>query len=121
MARAEGTPSATAVSRYMGRRFRRSVRVGRSATQGFTVSEALGYQFRDVDWVVVEHDPGEWMRGLPEGELLKAIQEILVEYQEYLEMRFDVARNDEDGEDQWNCLLVRARRGPRESSDHPSA
>lgn len=108
-------PSAAAVSRFLGDRFHRSERVGRGPsgiTAGFTVRRALGHGVRETDWVVVEFEPGyhthSRFSGNAEG-LLKYTQKVLTDYERNLKIRYDVSRNDEDGPDQWNCLLVRTK------------
>lgn len=110
-------PSAAAVSRFLGERFNRSERVGRGptgVTAGFTVRRALGEGLRPTDWVVVEFEPGyhtmaRFGFGTNAEGLLKYTQKVLTDYERNLKIRYDVARNDEDGEDQWNCLLVRTK------------
>lgn len=64
------------------------------------------------NYVVVEYEPGtrRTRNATPEG-LLKLVQAMLIGYQATLKVRYDVARNDEDGPDEWNCLLVRTRKG----------
>lgn len=110
-------PSAAAVSRFLGERFNRSERVGRGPTgitAGFTVKRGLGHGFREVDWVVVEFEPGyhtmaRYGFGRDAEALLKYTQRVLGDYERNLKAKYDVARNDEDGPDQWNCLLVRTK------------
>lgn len=108
-----GTPSASAVSRFLAEHFTRSERVGRGPdgySIGFTVRKALGSEFRPVDWVVVEFEFGYHLRSRMYGRadlLLKNTQKVLVKLEERLVDRYDVSRNDEDGPDEWNCLLVR--------------
>lgn len=41
--------------------------------------------------------------------LLKYTQKVLTDYERNLKAKYDVSRNDEDGPDQWNCLLVREK------------
>lgn len=111
-------PSASAVSRFLGERFNRSERTGRGPTgitAGFTVSRALGEGVRPTDWVVVEFEPGYYtmarfgFRTNAEG-LLEYTQKVLRDYERNLKIKYDVSRNDEDGPDQWNCLLVRHKK-----------
>lgn len=110
-------PSASAVSRFLGERFNRSERVGRGPTgitAGFTVRRALGEGLRPTDWVVVEFEPGyhtmsRFGFGVNADGLLKYTQKVLTDYERNLKIRYDVSRNDEDGPDQWNCLLVRRK------------
>jgi hypothetical protein len=116
-------PSAAAVSRFLGERFNRSERVSpgpTGTTAGFTVRRALGEGVRPTDWVVVEFEPGyHTMSRFKFGEdaegLLKYTQKVLTDYERNLAIKYDVARNDEDGPDQWNCLLV--RRKPEEEKN----
>lgn len=115
-------PSAAAVSRFLGSRFRRSERIGpgpTGITHGFTVRRALGHGLRETDWVTVEFEPGynlqSRLSGYPDL-LLKNTQKVLVEFERKLKARYDVSRNDEDGEDQWNCLLVRHKKTEEEKS-----
>lgn len=105
-------PSASAVSQFMGRRFTRAEKLGGGGyTEGFTVRMALGHNVRPTDWVTVEYEPGAWKRArMDEDRLLEKTQKILAVYQRNLETAYDVARNDEDGPDQWNCLLVRIKK-----------
>lgn len=109
-------PSETVVSRFLGTRFLRSRRQGEVISAGFTVRRALGYGLRETDWVVVEHEASsrdQWT--LTEEALLEKEQKALVVYEEFLKGRYDVARNDEDGPDEWNCLLVRNKTEREES------
>lgn len=109
-------PSASAVSAYMNKAFARSDSSGRGpASRGFRVSRGFGHQVREVDWVAVDYEPGwsaqfHYLSELndPAG-LLKVTQKMLNDYAEYLGERYDVARNDEDGSEEWNCLLVRKK------------
>jgi hypothetical protein len=109
-------PSAAAVSRFLGERFNRSERTHRGptgVTKGFTVRQALGQGLRETDWVVVEFEPGYHLHNLyfnRPDELLKYTQRVLGDYERNLKVKYDVARNDEDGPDQWNCLLVRTKK-----------
>lgn len=110
-------PSAAAVSRFLGERFNRSERVGpgpTGITAGFTVRRGLGHVLRKVDWVVVEFEPGyhtmaRFGFGTDAEGLLKYTQKVLTDYERNLKAKYDVSRNDEDGPDQWNCLLVREK------------
>jgi hypothetical protein len=107
-------PSASAVSAFMGRRFTRAEKLGGSAgySEGFTVREALGKNVRETDWVTVEYEPGAWKRArMSEADLLSKTQKILDVYARNLDVKYDVARNDEGGPDDWNCLLVRIKKG----------
>jgi hypothetical protein len=105
------------VSRFLGERFNRSERAGRGPTgltAGFKVRRGLGHGVRKVDWVVVEFEPGyhnmaRFAFGGDADGLLKYTQKVLMDYERNLKIKYDVARNDEDGEDQWNCLLVREK------------
>jgi len=103
-------PHGPAVSAFLGRRFNRSEVKDGKRTEGFTVRRALGHGVRKTDWVTVEYEPGAWMEARyasdPDG-LLARTQRVLIDYERNLKTRYDIARNDEDGEDQWNCLLVR--------------
>lgn len=104
-------PPVTAVSRFMGDRFIRAARRGKTVTAGFRVRKALGHGLREVDWVVVEYEASsfdQWT--LTNKSLLEQAQKVLRIYEEGLKERYDVARNDEDGPDEWNCLLVRTRK-----------
>lgn len=106
-------PSASAVSAFMGRRFTRAEKLGGGAgySEGFTVRMALGHNVRETDWVTVEYEPGAWKRArMSDERLLEKTQKILDVYQRNLEVQYDVARNDEGGQDDWNCLLVRTKR-----------
>ncbi len=115
MSEVVAAPSATAVSQFMGRRFTRAEKLGGGAySEGFTVRMALGHNVRPTDWVTVEYEPGAWKRArVDEDRLLEKAQKILAVYQRNLETQYDVSRNDEDGSDQWNCLLVRTKGGER--------
>lgn len=113
-------PSASAVSRFLGDRFNRSQRVEpgpTGITAGFTVRRALGEGLRPTDWVVVEFEPGyhtsaRFGFGTNAEGLLKYTQKVLVDYERNLKTKYDVSRNDEDGPDQWNCLIVRHKTTP---------
>lgn len=115
-------PSASVVSRFLGQHFRRSEREGRGPAGiplGFTVRPGLGELVREVDWVVVEFEPGYHLRARLHGHpelLLKNTQKVLKEYEEKLAERYDVSRNDEDGSDEWNCLIVRHKKTEEEKS-----
>lgn len=112
MSETVAAPSASAVSQFMGRRFTRAEKLGGGAgySEGFTVREAFGRRFRETDWVTVEYEPGAWKRArMDEGRLLEKTQKILEVYERNLQVKYDVARNDEDGPDEWNCLLVREK------------
>ena len=115
-------PNKSSVSRFLGQHFRRSTRGGPGPdgiTLGFKVRSGLGELIREVDWVVVEFEPGYHLRarlyGHPEL-LLKNTQKVLREYEKRLTERYDVSRNDEDGPDQWNCLLIRHKKTEEEKS-----
>lgn len=108
-------PSASAVSAYLGRRFARSENAGGGhSSRGFKVRRALFHWDSERNWVVVEFEPG-WSVAR-NGQVhthvtdrLTKEQKMLNEYAEHLQERYDVTRNDEDGPDQWNCLLVRKK------------
>lgn len=105
------TPNSSALSRYLSKTFPRSQRCGPTNSPGFVVRPALGRSVRDTDWVVVEYEPGTRLArlGTTEG-LLKLCQDALREYERHLKDRYSVARNDEGGPDDWNCLLVRTKK-----------
>lgn len=108
-------PSASAVSAYLGKRFARSESAGGGhSSRGFKVSRALGHWMPERNWVAVEFEPGWSVAGNGQvhthvADRLKKEQKMLNEYAEHLQERYDVARNDEDGPDEWNCLLVRKK------------
>lgn len=104
-------PTASAVSRYLNSEFWRSKSCGQVRTTGFTVRAGLGLPGQERDYVVVEYEPGTPNALKDETRLLREAQRTLRMYERFLKDRYDVSRNDEDGPDEWNCLLVRARKG----------
>jgi hypothetical protein len=83
-------------------------------TAGFSVHRGFGASIRPVDWVVVKFEPGyhtlsRFRFGEDSEGLLKYTQKVLKDYERNLKTRYDVARNDEDDENQWDCLLVRKK------------
>jgi hypothetical protein len=104
------TPNTSVLSQYLAKKFPRSQYVGKTRSPGFVVRRAFGRTLRDTDWTVVEYEPGTRLNrsGRTAG-LLILKQSVLAEYEPYLRERYDVSRNDEDGPDQWDCLLVRKK------------
>lgn len=108
-------PSASAVSAYLNKAFARSENAGGGhSSRGFKVRRGLGHWMPDRDWVVVEFEPGWNAAG--NGQVHTHVtdrrareQKMLNEYAEHLSERYDVSRNDEDGPDEWSCLLIRKK------------
>lgn len=103
-------PHGPSVSAFLGLRFNRSGKKDGKRTEGFTVRRALGHGIRETDWVTVEYEPGAWMeaRYASDPQALRTrTQRVLEDYERNLKTRYAVARNDEDGPAEWNCLLVR--------------
>jgi hypothetical protein len=94
----------------MGDRFDRSEQCGPTVTEGFRVRRALAPLGERRYYVVVEYEPGtrRARSGTPKG-LLALTQRALGIYERNLKVRYAVARNDEGGADDWNCLLVRKK------------
>ena len=101
--------SPSSVSRYLALRFTRSLKCGPAITAGFAVRNGL-IRPGGTGYIVVEYEPGTRANrsGTPRG-LLKMQQSVLMDYEKFLAVKYDVRRNDHDGPGGWNCLIVRAK------------
>lgn len=99
-------PTPQGVSLFLGHDFKRSERCGPTTTPGFVVRRGMGLPGQ-VHHVAVEYEPGTRINRSATSEgLLKLKQMKLSAYQEHLERRYRVTRNDHDGPNTWDTLLV---------------